>query len=422
MQALAVYPDTASTRRKRGEVIILLVLLSLMSYFQRTSMSIAGPAIARQFALSETQMGEIYSAFILGYALCMIPGGWLADRWGPRLTIGAVALLTSVFTGLAGIFGLLRLAPVLLTFIAIRFLLGCSTAPLYPASARMNANWMPIERRGWVQGWIAAGAGLGGALSPFLFNWAIARVGWPAAFWLTGAATIGIALIWMSRTSDRPAAQATRVAVPVERVNWKVLFTNRNLMLLAASYVATGYFEYIFFYWVFYYLGEIRHVGSSQSAIYTTALFAAWAVMAPLGGKISDNLVRRWGQNAGRRLVPIIGLLASAVCVAVGINLASASATGVMLALALGLAAATDGPFWASAIQLGGRQAGSAGGLMNTGGNAGGFLAPLVTPWLASRFGWSAGLYFGCAVVAVAAFLWCFVVIPNEAQENGSSR
>ncbi len=391
---------------------MLLVLLSLMSYFQRTSMSIAGPAIGKQFSLSETQMGAVYSAFVLGYALCMIPGGWLADRFGPSRVIAAVALSTAVFTALIATLvvpGLAGIAPVLSALIAVRFLLGCGTAPLYPASARMNANWMPVERRAWVQGWIAAGAGIGGALSPLLFTWVIAKLGWPSAFLATAVGTIIIALLWIARTRDHPPFSANRPPPAPERVDWKTLLANRHLMLVTLSYVGTGYFEYIFFYWVFYYLGEIRHVGASQSAIFTTALFAAWAIMAPLGGRISDALVKRSGQKVGRRLVPIVGLTASAAFVFVGINLSSASATGVMLALALGLAAATDGPYWAAAIEVGAPQSGAAGGMMNTGGNVGGFLAPILTPWLAARFGWSAGLYFGCAVVLAAAMMWFWI-------------
>ncbi len=412
MLTSATRPKTGSLPRKRAEVVGLLVLLSLMSYFQRTSMSIAGPSIAREFSFSETQMGGVYSAFVLGYALCMIPGGWLADRLGPRRMIAAVALVTALFTGLVAVFAdprVARIAPVLATLIAIRFLLGCGTAPLYPAAARMNANWMPVESLAWVQGWIAAGAGIGGALSPLIITWIIAKAGWPSAFLLTAAGTVIIAVIWASRTADRPPDSQVQTASKADKVNWKLLLANRNLGLVTVSYAATGYFEYIFFYWIFYYLGEIRHLGSSQSAIYTTGLFAAWAVMAPLGGRLSDVLVRRFGRKIGSRLVPVVCLVTSAAFVITGINLQSAVATGLLLALALGLAAATDGSYWASAIQLGGRQSGAAGGIMNMGGNIGGFLAPVMTPWLASQYGWSAGLYFGCAIVTVGAALWLLI-------------
>ena len=58
-------------------VVALLFGFSLISYFDRTIMSIAGPQLMKDFAISPTQMGAVYSAFILGYALLMVPGGHL---------------------------------------------------------------------------------------------------------------------------------------------------------------------------------------------------------------------------------------------------------------------------------------------------------------------------------------------------------
>ena len=80
-------PTVATGRSLNPTQLIVIALLfgfSMMSYFDRTIMSIAGPQMIKDFGLSETQMGGIYSAFILGYALLMIPGGHLTDRLGPR--------------------------------------------------------------------------------------------------------------------------------------------------------------------------------------------------------------------------------------------------------------------------------------------------------------------------------------------------
>ena len=402
-----------SSLPKRAEVVTLLVLLSLASYFQRTIISIAAPSLMREFSLSETQLGELYSSFLLGYALLMIPGGWLADRFGPYRVLGTVAILTGVFTVLTAN----SFAPIFPLMLAVRFLLGCCTSPLYPAAARMNANWMRPDQRAWVQGWIAAGAGIGGALSPLVVTWVILRAGWRWAFILTGTTTLVLAFAWFARMSDSPG----QVLVGRSRPDWKRLLANRNLILLTASYAATCYFEYIFFFWIFYYLGEVRRAGASQSTLYTTALWIAWMLLSPVGGVASDRLVRRYGNKGGRRAVPLVCLPLSASLVYVAVGFSSISATGIALALAIGLAAATDGAYWASAIEVGGTDAGAAGGLMNTGGNVGGFLAPVITPLLALQFGWAAGLFFGCGVVITAAMLWLFIDLgtPSRASVKG---
>ena len=79
--------------REQTIVVALLIAFSVMSYFDRTIMSIAGPQIMQEFALSATQMGSVYSAFTLSYAVMMIPAGRLTDRLGPRLTLLVMGLL-----------------------------------------------------------------------------------------------------------------------------------------------------------------------------------------------------------------------------------------------------------------------------------------------------------------------------------------
>src|SRR5436305_1127420 len=127
----------------------------------------------KEFALSATQMGSVYSAFILRYAILMIPGGHVADRLGPRLTLLLMNLSAALFTGLTafgGRPGLGSIVGVWPALIAIRLGLGAGTAPLYPACARMSGYWIPIAHQGAVQGLIIAGASLGGAVSPLLFS------------------------------------------------------------------------------------------------------------------------------------------------------------------------------------------------------------------------------------------------------------
>src|SRR5438128_9225944 len=94
-----------SLDRKRIILVGLMFAFSVMSYFDRTIMSIAGPRIMTEFGIPPTQMGSIYSAFILGYFLFMIPGGHLADRLGPRVTLGLMGLAAALFTGLTALGG-----------------------------------------------------------------------------------------------------------------------------------------------------------------------------------------------------------------------------------------------------------------------------------------------------------------------------
>lgn len=406
-------------------VVALMVAFSVMSYFDRTIMSIAAPVIMKEFSLSETSMGAVYMAFLLSYALMNLPGGHLADRFGPRSVLTVMGLGAALFTGLTALGGKPGLGAylgIVPSFFLIRLAMGFFTGPLYPSCARTSANWIPEGQRARVWGLIAAGAGLGGATSPLLFSWMIGKYGWRMSFGLAAIATAALAILWFGYVRDHPSqhpsiTNESSVSIDVdtpsesskmERTPWRLLLTNPNLILLAGGYFAVSYFEYIYFFWIYYYLGEVRHLGHTESAIATTIVFLTWMVMSPLGGWISDRLVLGWGQKIGRRLVPIIGLTLGALLLCVGINLTGTVATVAALCLSFGFASSSDGPYWATAISLGGRQVGAACGILNTGGNLGG-VAPYIAPLIAAYAGWAWGLYTASIILMLAVFTWFFI-------------
>jgi ACS family glucarate transporter-like MFS transporter len=406
-------------------IVCMMFGLSVMSYFDRTIMSIAGPAIIKEFGLSETAMGTVYSAFTLGYALLMIPGGRLADRFGPRRMLTFMALGSALFTAMTalgakpGLGSYLGIIPAL---ILMRLLFGFCTAPLYPTCGRMNADWIPQAQRARVQGLVNAGAGLGGAVAPLLFTWLIIRVGWRLSFCVAAAATAALGLGWFTYTRDHPAEHSSLhsaegatsttesdFAQTDGKAPWRILLTNKNLLLLTLGYFTVGYFQYIIFYWMYYYLGEIRHLSANQSAVYTTTLFLTFGSMMSIGGWISDRVVSRYGRKAGYRIVGASGLGLSAVLLYAGVNMTDTTTAVALMSLALGCSAVSDVTFWAAAIEVAGQEVGSACGIVNTGGNVGGLIAPITSPLIAASLGWSSALYFGSGMAAVGLLTWLYV-------------
>jgi MFS family permease len=400
-------------------VILLLFGFSMISYFDRQIMSIAGPQMIHDFGISPTVMGSVYSAFILGYALLMIPGGHLSDRFGPRRTLMLMGMLSAGFTGLtvvAGKPGLGAWIGVAAALIAIRFGLGVVTAPLYPACARMTANWIPTVYHARVQGFIIAGSSVGAAISPILFTAILRRSNWQTPFLVAAFATAVLAATWFWYARDYPpavrAAQADRPAQTAQ--GFTKLFANRDLMLLTYAYGALGYFQYIFFYWMYYYFGEVLHMGAAESARYTTFLFLTEGAIMPLGGFASDRLTRLYGLNFGRKSVLIAGLSLGAVFMFAGAaNLGFIAVA--CLALAFGLAACCEGPFWATVTEMAGEHVGGAGSILNAGAQVGGFFAPILTPMIASLAGWRWGLYAGCLVALSGVTAVCLAKIRTPA-------
>jgi len=384
-------------------VVALLFAFSLISYFDRTILSIAGPQLIKDFGISPTQMGAVYSAFILGYALLMIPGGHLSDRLGPRLTLALMGVFSAVFTGLLvfagkpGLGAYLGVVPALFT---IRLGLGAVTAPLYPACAKMTANWIPVAYHARVQGFIIAGSSAGAAISPLLFTWMLLHFRWRMSFIIAACATGALGMVWLWYARDYPPAASRPFPGTTERQDtpWTKVFADRNLMLLTYAYGALGYFQYIFFYWIYYYFGEVLHLGAQSSAKYTTILFVTEGAVIPAAGLLSDYLTSRHGAQFGRRIVPMFGLTLGAVSTYAGTVVPGVGAAVVCLSLAFGLAACCEGPFWASVTEMAGDRVGAASSILNTGAQIGGFFAPILTPYIASHAGWSWGLYTGALV------------------------
>lgn len=408
--------------RAQLAIVLLLFAFSVMSYFDRTIMAVAGPTIIKEFGISPTQMGWVYSAFICGYFIFMMPGGQVADRLGPRSTLLLMGMVAAVFTAMTplgarpGLGSVIGVVPALA---AIRFLLGVGTAPLYPACARMSASWISELQQGRVQAFVIAGASLGTAIPPLLFSYLMKIVGWRLSFVISGLATAILAMIWLAYAKDRPPA--SRLAIlddrgPQRTTSWRSLLTDRNLILVTFAYFALGYFEFIFYYWIFYYFGQVRKMSPSQTQNYTTILFLVNMVMMPLGGWVSDRLTRSYGRQIGRRLLPTACMVLSGILLYAGVNTPAEAVMLAVLSLAIGFASWCEGPFWASATEIGGRQVGAATSMLNAGGNVGGFFAPVVTPFIASRAGWSWGLYFGCLVVGGGA-ICCFFMNPDQKEQ-----
>jgi MFS family permease len=395
--------------RRLWAVVALMCTLSAISYFDRTIMSIAGPTIMREFHFSEVAMGTVFSSALLSYTVLMAAGGWLADRFGGRLVLTVGGMLTAIFTGLTGLCGSIA------SFRIVRALFGAVSAPLYPSTGRIAAKWVPAHQQSFVQSLIMGTSAVGSATSPLLFAFLIRELGWRTPFSLAAVLTTAVFLLWYKVVRDRPPGVA---AAPVSKrtsASWMQLARNKNLAWLTCGYFCVNYFEYIFFYWIYYYFGQIRHFTASQSANFTSIIFVAMAIMTPLGGWVSDHAGGRH-TGAGRKWVAVGGMTLSALLLYAGASGLGDTVTVAMLALSLGFAASAEGPFWSTAIDISGENVGAACGILNTGGNLGGMLAPFITPLIASRFGWAGGLYFGCLIVLLSAVTWFFIA-PKYAAE-----
>lgn len=404
-------------------LVAWLFVVSAIGYLDRVNISIAGQSIEKEFHLSNVELGWIFSAFVLGYALFQAPGGWIADRLGPRLVLMLGVLWWGVFTSLITVFSS-GAGQLIVLLIATRFLLGMGEAVIYPASNCVIAAWIPSAERGVANGIIFAGVGCGAALTPPLITYLLIHYGWRSSFWASAGLGLASGAIWFVLARDRPEQHPwlsgaelahIRSGLPrqelAERLPWSSIVSNSNIWLITLSYFCYGYAAYIFFSWFFIYLSSVRGLNLRESSYYTMLPFAAMAIGSPLGGWISDGLTKRRGKRVGRCGVAAVGIALSAVFIALGTQVDSARVATVVLAAGAGALYLSQSSFWSVSADIGGRSAGSVSGFMNMGGQIGGALTASLTPFIASHSGWTASFLVAAGLCGLGSVLWTLVIL-----------
>jgi ACS family D-galactonate transporter-like MFS transporter len=407
----------------RWGIVVFLMALVFISHFNRASITSAGDErIMKQFGISPENMGLIYSAFLIVYTVFMIPGGWFIDRYGPRLAMACMGVGSAIFCAFTGVigFGFIAAAQVWTALFLIRSMMGLVSVPLHPGAARTVGNWLPPEKQALANGLINGAAVLAYAAVHPLFGGLIDRVDWPSAFVITGAITALLALGWFAFAKDYPhgsGAEERNRALQRGSESAPAFKLNRSVILLTLSYSAVGYFQYLFFYWLHYYFDEILKMEKAESRFYAGLPNLAMAFGMPLGGWITGRIMRVGGS---RTLLPKLGMAVSSGLLVLGIVAHDRAWIVLWFTLSLGVLGLCEASFWTIVVQIGGRKGGTSAAIMNTGGNGIGLLAPMITPFVAARFGWLSGIGLGAVIGLLGALCW-FGIKESEDQEATDS-
>lgn len=423
----------------RWVIVALLTGLSFVSYVERMNISVASKFMIAEFGLTQIQMGQVFSSFMLGYALFQVPAGRLGDLFGPRRVFTLAALswgLATVFTGLLPGALVPTTLGVFVTLIALRFLLGVGEAATYPVAARTVANWMPDSQRALSISILTAGLSLGSAATPPLMSWLMVNIGWRASFYVTSILAFLIAVLWRFYARDYPGqhakvsegelaliatGQVEGSTAMASTASWWKLFRNRNVLLVSLSYFVEGYVLFFFVFWLYTYLVDVRGFSILGGGVFASLPFIVSAVLTPIGGAVSDSLSARIGRRWGRRIPAMVGFTLSAASLWYGAVVHNPYLAVAGLSLSAGLVEFTEGTYWATAIDVAGPHAGASTGIMNTVGNLGGVVSTALVPVLVKYFGWLFALGSGSALAVAAALLW-LGVRADEPFDGAESR
>ena len=215
--------------RKYG-VLLILSVLAVITFLDRTAISLAGQRITVELGLNENQFGWILSAFTLAYALFEIPTGVLGDRIGAKNTLARVVLWWSIFTFLTGLAG--GFASLLL----IRFCFGAGEAGAFPNTAIAIRRWFPTIERGRAQAVIWMSSRIGGAITPFLVIPLQIQFGWRLSFYILGAVGLIWVIVWWFWYRDNDAPEETINKSEIGRTSWRKWTGSRNFWMLMLMY------------------------------------------------------------------------------------------------------------------------------------------------------------------------------------------
>lgn len=422
---MTVHSAADTTLSSTGKhLVLLLAVAASAGYVCRVAITVVAPSMMRDFGLSQTQMGTVFSAFLVGYTLFQIPSGWLADRVSARriflVLCGGFGLLT-VLTALVGWRGI-GLAILVPELWLIRGLFGVIAAPTYPTSARTIAVAVPARLQARANSVVLASVGIGSALTPLLLAPVTSLYGWRTA--LLVAASLGAfagVLWWAFAPREHHATNSSSQILSPATISQGTEtphrpLRSRSFWFLFASYLLQGYLGYIFIFWFYLYLVQVRHLEVLKAASFTALPWIATIFAIPLGGVFSDLAVAHWGATWGRRSLPFAALCISAIFLVIGARMPNAILAVAALTICTVLVICTEGPFWATMTQLSGEHSGIAGGTMNFGSNIGGAISPVLTPLLAQHIGWETALTLTAVLAAIAGFLWLGVRIDTERQ------
>lgn len=301
--------------RARHTVLSMLFITWIVSFMDRMAMSVAIPYISADLQLSPLESGMILTAFYAGYAIMQIPGGILADRFGPRRVATIAMLLWSGFTALSGAVGNLT------QMLVVRFLFGLGEGAFPACAFKTIAVWFPRKERATANAIMTASNPLGAALSPLAVVAIMSIWGWRTVFYGLFAFGLIVALLFWIFVRDRPSA-SPRVSVnelreieagddtEAEKIEapFMAILSQPNMLKFFTILLFFAFANWGFMTWLPTYLVKVRNFSMMQMGLAASLPFFAGCLGSLSGGWVSDRLF-----PSDRRMPIIIALLATSL-------------------------------------------------------------------------------------------------------------
>jgi ACS family glucarate transporter-like MFS transporter len=413
----------------------MLFIATTINYADRATISIAGPAIAKDLGLSPIEMGYIFSAFAWSYVLAQIPGGWLLDKFGSKVTYGCSIFLWSVFTLLQGFVGFVTGGAAFILLIVLRLLVGAAEAPAFPGNSRITSAWFPTHERGLAASIFNSAQYFSTVAFAPLMGWLVHDYGWKSIFFLMGTLGIVLAFIW-SKTIYSPKEHPRVNKAELEYIEQggalvdldrsqnkgqacavntfsciKEMLSSRMLLGVYIGQYCINSLTYFFLTWFPIYLVQERGMSILQAGFVASLPAIAGFLGGVSGGWLSDRLTKKgYSLTFARKLPIVIGMLMSTTMIACNYVETDMLVIAIMSLAYFGKGVGALG--WAVVADTSPKEAGGlSGGLFNTFGNTAGIVTPIVIGYIVQSTGsFEGALAYVGAHAAIAIISYLFVV------------
>jgi len=371
----------------------------MINYLDRTVLGIAAPQMSTELHIAPAIMGIVFSAFSWSYAVAQVPGGWVLDRVGTRLTYFSAVFFWSLFTLLQGFANSVAL------LLGFRLGLGISEAPCFPTNSRVVATWFPEHERAKATAIYTVGEYLGLAcFSPLLF-WISRRFGWRWLFFAVGTVGIAFALLWRALYREREEIGSANKSMGTSALNWEqIRELLRHRQVWGASIGQFGGNSTLVFFltWFPTYLAKERHMSSLNAGFNAILPFAAAACGIMLAGWGSDLILKRTGSPNLARKLPVVGGLFGASTIILA-NYVKGEALLIAIFSFAFFCQGMTGLGWAVISDIAPKELmGITGGIFNFSSNMAGVITPVVVGDIIGR---TDSFFYALAYVGAAALL-----------------
>ncbi len=406
---------------KRLYIALLLFLNLFINFMHRINLSVAAPAIARDFGWDAGKMGLLFSSYQWTYCFFLLMWGWMTDRVGTRLVNGLSVTIWSIagmLTGVATSFG---------GMLATRLALGAGEAASFPTSAKVVRQWFPASERGLATAIFNAGTFAGPAFSAPLVAWLLLKVGWRMSFMMTGSLGFLWVILWLKffrvpaeckwlpeEERNYISAQTDSGAKPVPPPKGALLrlISRKTMWGLFFTQGCCAYTMLLFLFWLPSYLVQSRHMSLVKAGWFTSIPYVVAVGLGLLIGKLSDAVLTTEAVRQGKRrtLLMVFILLSGVVLVTnmvanqyVLLLLISISLACISGALSLNIALTND-------LVWNPEMVGTAIGFLILGGNIFGSLVPIATGYIVKWTGSFDFAFYLAGVLLFVAALICFTL------------